>query len=198
MKQVFKYIQIPLLVLIVSACESDFLDVNTSPNTSSAADPGLLFTNSVVDYSTNRTIDFGPTGLAVSQLFSGITTSINIVGASGTSNVTQVPYAYFDNVRMGISKIDDVNQSLSFGDNIKPKAHKNLIETYYEDFVSILNNTRKVTAYFLLNERDINNLDFLIPIYIGGELNSYFYINKISDYRPMNGGITKVELILIV
>ena len=71
MKQVFKYIQIPLMVLIVSACESDFLDVNTSPNTSSAADPGLLFTNSVVDYSTNRTIDFGPTGLAVSQLFSG-------------------------------------------------------------------------------------------------------------------------------
>ncbi|GJM27522.1 MAG: hypothetical protein DHS20C17_01570 [Cyclobacteriaceae bacterium] len=56
---------------MAGACESDFLDVNTSPNASSAADPGLLFTNSIVDYSTNRTIDFGPTGLAVSQLFSG-------------------------------------------------------------------------------------------------------------------------------
>jgi len=71
MKQLAKYILIPLLILSAVACESDFLDVNTSPNTSSAADPALLFTNSIVDYSTNRTIDFGPTGMAVGQLYSG-------------------------------------------------------------------------------------------------------------------------------
>ena len=71
MKRLNKYILIPVLVLFAAACESDFLDVNTSPNNSSAAEPGLLFTNSIVDYSTNRTIDFGPTGMAVNQLYSG-------------------------------------------------------------------------------------------------------------------------------
>ncbi len=71
MKIISKYILVPLLILGATACESDFLDVNTSPNTSAAADPGLLFTNSIVDYSTNRTIDFGPTGMAIGQLFSG-------------------------------------------------------------------------------------------------------------------------------
>ena len=71
MKKLNIYFLAGLLIMAAGACESDFLDVNTSPNTSSTVEPGLLFTNSVVDYSTNRTIDFGPTGLAVSQLFSG-------------------------------------------------------------------------------------------------------------------------------
>ncbi len=71
MKIKAKYILIPLLIFGAAACESDFLDVNASPNASSEADPGLLFTNSIVDYSTNRTIDFGPTGMAIGQLFSG-------------------------------------------------------------------------------------------------------------------------------
>ena len=71
MKRFKKYILVPVLIMLVASCESDFLDVNTSPNTSAEADPGLLFTNAIVDYSTNRTIDFGPTGMAISQLFSG-------------------------------------------------------------------------------------------------------------------------------
>ena len=71
MKRYYKYIFIPLLVVVAGACESNFLDVNTSPNTSAAADPDLLFTNAVVDFSTNRTIDFGPTGMAIGQFYSG-------------------------------------------------------------------------------------------------------------------------------
>ena len=97
----------------------------------------------------------------------------------------------------GYEGVDSINQCLSFGDNVSPKAHKNLIETYYGDYVNILNNPRRITAYFLLNERDINNLDYMTPRYLGGELNNYFYINKVSDYRPMDGGVTKVELVLI-
>jgi hypothetical protein len=71
MKNIHKYILVPAMILVAAACESDFLDVNTSPNNSSETDPALLFTNSVVDYSTNRTIDFGPTGMAIAQLYSG-------------------------------------------------------------------------------------------------------------------------------
>jgi len=71
MKQILKYIVSIVLILGAGACESDFLDVNTSPNASSTADPALLFTNAINEYSTNRTIDFGPTGMAIGQLFSG-------------------------------------------------------------------------------------------------------------------------------
>jgi hypothetical protein len=136
---------------------------------------------------------------SVSELFAESETSINVVGeTTGTANSTTIPYAYFDTSLTGVTDIDNINQSLSFGDNLPVKTHANLLETYYKDYISILNNPRRVTAYFLLNERDINNLDFLIPVYLGGELNNYFYINKISDYRPMSGGVTKVELVLIV
>ena len=136
--------------------------------------------------------------ISVSDIFSGLETSLNIVGDNGTSNVTTVPYTYFNASFYGIPDVDDVNQSLSFGDNIIPKGHRNLLESYYPDYINILNNPRRVTGYFLLNERDINNLDFLVPIYLGGQLNNYFYINKVSDYRPSEKGVTKVELILIV
>ncbi len=71
MKNIHKYFIVFLLVIGIGACESDFLDVNTSPNTSAAADPGLLFTGAITDYSTNRTIDFGPTGMNLAQLSSG-------------------------------------------------------------------------------------------------------------------------------
>jgi len=135
--------------------------------------------------------------VSVSDLFAGDITSIDIVGSTGTTNVTTLPFTYFNVSLTGIDEIDSINQSLAFGDNVSPKGQKNLIETYYQDFTAILNNPRRITAYFLLNERDINNLDFLRPIYLGGELNNYFYINKVNDYRPSNNGVTKVELVLI-
>ena len=136
--------------------------------------------------------------ISVDELFDGAETSIDIQGKNNTSNVTEVPYPYFHLGRTGITQIDSLGQGLSFGDPITPKFQLNLIDEYYGDYISILNNPRRVTAFFNLNERDINNLDFLIPIYIGGDLNSYFYINKISDYRPSENGVTKVELVLIV
>ena len=135
--------------------------------------------------------------ISVSDIFNGLVTSINIFGFLSTTNVTSVPFTYFNLGTTGIDDIDSVNQNLSFGDTIFPVQHKNLITTYYEDFVRILNSPRRLTAYFLLNERDINNLDFFTPVYLGGSLNNYFYINKISDYRPNSGGVTKVELVLI-
>ena len=112
--------------------------------------------------------------ISVDDLFAGAETSIDIVGSTGTTNVTELPYTYFNTIPTGIDDIDSINQSLSFGDNLTPKGQKNLIETYYQDFIAILNNPRRITAYFLLNERDINNLDFLMPIYLGGELKQLF------------------------
>ncbi len=69
--KIFKYIPFILLLIVVSACESDYLDVNTDPNTASTADPALLFTNVIDQYSTNRVIDFGSTCAPFAQLWSG-------------------------------------------------------------------------------------------------------------------------------
>ncbi len=69
--KILKYIPLVLVFLVVSACESEWLDVNTDPNTASTADPALLFTNIINQYSTNRVIDFGAAGGPLAQLWSG-------------------------------------------------------------------------------------------------------------------------------
>lgn len=161
------------------------------------------YTSAAVDYDKPDVDPFPRCGICVNDVsISGITSSvvssININGASGTVNVTSVPYAYFNVPITNMEKVNDIDQSLSFGDKLLPNPKRTLLDSYYEDYIKILNNPRKITVYLLLNERDINNLDYLIPIYLGGELNNYFYVNVIKDYRPMDGGVAKVELILIV
>jgi hypothetical protein len=135
--------------------------------------------------------------IPVSDLFTDGTLQINIVGQVSNVLVNEVPYVYFHLEQTGVDAIDNIKQGLSFGNPIFPVWQNNLLDTYYEDYKKILNNPRKLTAYFLLNERDINDIDYLVPRYLGGELNSYFYINQIKDYRPNEAGVSEVELILI-
>lgn len=67
-----------------------------------------------------------------------------------------------------------------------------LKSNYYKELEKILTRTKKVVRYFLLNARDILELDLLIPVYIEQD-GCYYYINKIDSWR--NGQPTKVELI---
>lgn len=57
--------------LVFTSCESDYLDVNQDPNSATSAEPPLLFTGAINQYSTNRAIDFGPTAATMAQLWSG-------------------------------------------------------------------------------------------------------------------------------
>jgi len=69
-----KYISIILLtlgLLLASSCSEDYLDVNDDPNRSANAEPGPIFTGTLVGYSTNRVIDLGPALSTGSQLWSG-------------------------------------------------------------------------------------------------------------------------------
>ncbi len=66
-----KYIMLAAVVWLASSCESDFLDVNQDPNEATSAEPPLLFTGALNQYSTNRVIDFGPTAATAAQLWSG-------------------------------------------------------------------------------------------------------------------------------
>lgn len=59
------------ILWLTSSCEDEFLDVNQDPNRATSAEPPLLFTGAINQYSTNRTIDFGPTAATAAQLWSG-------------------------------------------------------------------------------------------------------------------------------
>ena len=66
-----KYILLASVLWLASSCVSDFLDVNQDPNRATSAEPPLLFTGALNQYSTTRVIAFGPTGATASQLWSG-------------------------------------------------------------------------------------------------------------------------------
>jgi len=69
-----KYISILFLTLglfLLGACSEDYLDINEDPNRSTSAEPGPIFTGTLVGYSTNRVIDLGPALSTGTQLWSG-------------------------------------------------------------------------------------------------------------------------------
>jgi hypothetical protein len=67
-----------------------------------------------------------------------------------------------------------------------------LRKAYYPELEKILQQTKKMVRYFMLNPRDILELDLLIPIYLEQD-STYYYINKIDSWRK--GQPVKVELV---
>lgn len=56
-----------LLLAGMWGCQGYF-DINQNPNRSTAADPAFLFTNAITNFATNRSIDFGASAAAFSQI----------------------------------------------------------------------------------------------------------------------------------
>jgi hypothetical protein len=69
---------------------------------------------------------------------------------------------------------------------------KSIFTNHYSDLVNVLGDQRKLTCYLMLNEMDIQELDFFKPVYIS-KYQSYFYISKITDFTGIKP--VKVELI---
>lgn len=70
-----------------------------------------------------------------------------------------------------------------------------IIPKHYKVLNEILENTKVITAILKLNGKDVNELDFSIPIYLDVpeySISNYFYINRINNYRK---GLTNVELV---
>jgi hypothetical protein len=72
----------------------------------------------------------------------------------------------------------------------------NLIPLYYGGLQSVLTRTKIVTENIRLNALDIQQLDFLKPIYLDKH-NAYFYISKISGFDYGSSEATEVELVKI-
>ena len=98
-------------------------------------------------------------------------------GTSNSAQTTDILLTHFQ-------KSGEIN--LGFDDN--------LIPTFYQAFIDVLDKAKIVTCLLRLNASDINQLDLTIPVYIE-YFNSYFYVSKISGYNPNRNVSTKVELV---
>jgi len=84
--------------------------------------------------------------------------------------------------------------------SFEPLGFEDLIPENYETLQRILDKTKGITLMMKINELDLNELDFLIPIYLHVQcrevfLTGNFYLNKIEQYT--GGKYTKCELFRI-
>ena len=71
---------------------------------------------------------------------------------------------------------------------------QSLLDNYYDKLISrMLVKARTMNVELVLNEQDIEELDYFTPIYLK-QFGAYFYISKISNFIS-NKKLTKVELI---
>jgi hypothetical protein len=122
-------------------------------------------------------------------------TDLTITSDTGSSVVTEMPFCWFLKTEF-IDEIDALDDSLSFGVSAFPnEIGQNLRDRYLSDYEDILSNMKYIKQEFLLDETDINALDFLTPIYLK-RYNAYFYISIVDNYKGSNTP-TFVELVKI-
>ena len=114
-------------------------------------------------------------------LLERVTTVPSVIYSDGSSTFTtnvDLPLPWF---MLGGKQLN-----LGFGNN--------LIELYYSGLQDVLNRTKIVTEQIRLNALDIQQLDFLKPVYLSKH-NAYFYISKISGFTYGTNESTEVELV---
>jgi len=131
----------------------------------------------------NRTPATQPTNKVEPRilLLERVTTVPSVIYTDGTTTVTtnvDLPLAWF----MAGGK----QLNLGFGNN--------LIPLYYGGLQSVLTRTKIVTEQLRLNALDIQQLDFLKPVFLSKH-NAYFYISKISGFTYGSSESTEVELV---
>jgi hypothetical protein len=131
----------------------------------------------------NRTPATQPTNKVEPRilLLERVTTVPSVIYTDGTTTVTtnvDLPLAWF----MAGGK----QLNLGFGNN--------LIPLYYGGLQSVLTRTKIVTQQLRLNALDIQQLDFLRPVFLSKH-NAYFYISKISGFTYGSSESTEVELV---
>jgi len=122
-----------------------------------------------------------------------------VTGATGsTESFTQYPYAgHFDDPINPEIDINFDNNKYYFYNDWSYITSNNMFNIYWSDYVRQIETGRLITSYFYLDEYDIRYIkdNFYTKIFV---LDSYYYINKIVDYKPLMNGVTKVELIKVV
>lgn len=118
-------------------------------------------------------------------------------GLSGNDFWTQYPYAgHFDNPFNPTLDIHFGTPAYMYYYEYGVLPTDTMYETYWASYVNQIEDGKLVKSKFYLDEFDIQTIkdNFWAKIFI---LDSYYYVNKIIDYKPMSGNLTTVELIKI-
>lgn len=123
---------------------------------------------------------------------------IDSSGNNQTSTFTQYPYAgHYDNPFTPTYDINFGEVQWEYYDELQFTTPNNLFNLHWSQYVNQINEGRLVTSKFHLTEQDISfikdNLNTKIFV-----KDSFYFINKIVDYNPVENGLTTVELLKIV
>lgn len=116
------------------------------------------------------------------------------------------------NFRIGCISITNDNLIKQFGQATPTQSaevffselsFEKLIPKYYSGLVVAFNRFKMIRLYLNLTAADINQIDYMKPIYLHftsdwiGQVNGYFYLNLVDQYKPGAGETTLVELVRI-
>lgn len=94
------------------------------------------------------------------------------------------------------NNLEDNNNTVHFNDTLRSNG---LFERYYRNTFKQIDEGRIMTAWIDLNEADIGNLDFRKTIFIElGGTGTYWELEKISNYNPLERKSTKCVLVKVV
>ena len=116
----------------------------------------------------------------------------------GTTTAQRTKYALLQNYKDAYPTA--TSKCLTFQampSNIAPFTYNGAYRTYWERFTNetYANDSRLMTAYFYLTALDINTMNFNDIIFVN---DSYYRINKITNYPLVGSGNCKVELIKVL
>jgi hypothetical protein len=111
--------------------------------------------------------------------------------------VNDAPTISFAKIELGDAYMDAIKDALSFdAPNIAVFNDLPLFDRYYGLVRYMLNENKLATVPLMLNEVDLHNLDFSLPVYLGYPYYAYFFISKIDSYTDSEA-VTSVELVKI-
>jgi hypothetical protein len=116
-----------------------------------------------------------------------------------TTNYTKYPFTGHtdDPQNMTLDLLfDKPRQVYWILDNANTYTDNNLYNKYWEKYISEITDkdSKIVKMWLYLNVNDINQLDFTKKYFID---NSYYRLNKIENYNPINEQVTKCEFLKI-
>lgn len=118
-------------------------------------------------------------------------------GVTVSSTFSQYPYAgHWDDPIEPTLDINFWQTKFIYHNDWEQIPVNNMYNTYWADYIKQIEGGRLLSAYFDLDEIDIRFIkdNFNAKIFIK---DSYYYVNKIIDYKPYTNETTKVELLKI-
>jgi len=104
---------------------------------------------------------------------------------------SEYPFSYFvtEDFSLQWDNISDLLKPTRF---TTPNQDQGLVDRFYTKVIERLNNSKILSAWFYLTEKDISDLNFRKSKTVNGV---QYYLNKVKDYKLNTNRPTRVELI---